>query len=181
MAIARSMSIRPDSIINDVTVVVEANPAQTAGTVIDQTATSAQSVVNYGVQSVTIEASPLATNSDALLLAEYLIRSEPNFWFTGLGINMGSLTPTQRNVVSTLDIGDFVGVVKSFQHGTPSVVQKNLYVEGINHSISTRGHTVELYFSPVGFSQAWNSVTPTLPWQSVASGLTWDNLIWTIL
>ena len=175
----RSFSIRPDSIINDVTIVVEANPAQPTPT--DQTITAPESQTNYGVQSIIIQDSPLATNADAASLANYLIRSEPNFWFTGLSVNMHALTSPERNSVSTLDIGDFVGVIKTFQYGTPSVVQKNLFVEGINHVITPSTHTIELYFSPVGYSQPWNGVTPTLAWDTVPAGISWANLIWTIL
>jgi hypothetical protein len=94
---------------------------------------------------------------------------------------MHALTSPERDSVSTLDIGDFVAVVKTFKYGTPSVVQKNLFVEGINHRITSTTHHIDLYFSPVGFSQPWNAVTPTLAWDTVPSGLTWSNLIWTIL
>lgn len=179
MAVSRSSSIRPNSIINDITVIVEANPAQPTPT--DQTVISIESQTNYGVQSVIIQDAPLATNADAATLANYLIRTEPNFWYTGLSINMHALTAPERNSVSTLDIGDFVAVVKTFKYGTPPIVQKNLYVEGINHVITPSTHHIELYFSPVGFSQPWNAVTPTLAWDTVPAGLTWSNLIWTIL
>lgn len=177
--IVRSLSIRPDSIINDVTVVVTPNPLQPTPT--DQNVTDTTSQDNYGVQSITLTGSPLATNADAALLADYLLRADPNFWFTGLSVNMHRLDDTQRNLIATLDIGSFVGVIKSFQYGTPSIVQKNLYVEGIDHSITPTTHHVDLYFSPVGFSQKWNEVTSTLTWETTAAGLSWSNLIWTIL
>lgn len=177
--IARSVSIRPDSIINDVTIVVEPNPSQPTPT--EQTTTDTDSQDNYGVQSINISNSPLATNADAALLADYLLRPDPNYWFTGLSINMHRLTSTQRSAVATLDIGSFVGVIKSFEYGTPSVVQKNLYVEGIDHRITSTTHHIDLHFSPVGYAQTWQNVTPTLTWESVPAGLSWANLIWTIL
>jgi hypothetical protein len=177
--IARKTSIRPDSILNDVIVIVAPNPSQPTPT--DQQSTDTVSQDNYGVQSIVITDSPLLTDADALVLAEYLLRADPNYWFTGLSINMHRLTDPQRSAVSTLDIGSFVSVIKSFKFGTPSVVQKNLYVEGINHRITTTTHHIDLYFSPVGYSQEWGSVTPTLTWQNVPAGLSWSNLIWTIL
>ena len=179
MSNVQILSIRPDSIINNVVVVVEPNAAEPTPS--DQTATSVESQTNYGVQSIVIQNSPLATDADAALLADYLIRSEPNFWFTGLSLNMHALTAPQRNSVSTLDIGSYVSVVKHFQYGTPSLVQKNLYVEGINHNITPSTHTIELFFSPVGYGQSWNEVTAALTWNDVATGLSWTNLIWTIL
>jgi len=177
--VVRKQSIRPDSIINDVSIIVAPTVAEPVPVV--QTVTSVESQTNYGVQSITIEESPLATNNDAEVLATYLIRSEPNFWFTGLSVNMHALSAPERNAVSTLDIGDFLGVVKSFQFGTPPLVQKNVYVEGINHRISNTTHTIELFFSPVGYSQEWGDITPTLAWEDVPAGITWSNLIWTIL
>ena len=177
--IVRVTSIRPDSIINDVTVVITPNPLQPTPT--DQNVTDTTSQDNYGVQSINLTGSPLATDDDAELLANYLLRADPNFWFTGLSINMHALNNTQRNQIATLDIGSFVGVIKTFQFGTPSIVQKNLYVEGISHAITPSTHYVDLSFSPVGFSQKWNEVTSTLTWQTTAAGLSWSNLIWTIL
>lgn len=178
-AVARSSSIRPDSILNDVIVIVAPNPSQP--TPVDQQSQDTTSQDNYGLQSIVITDSPLLTNADALILADYLLRADPNYWFTGLSINMHRLTDPQRSSVATLDIGDFVGVIKSFQYGTPSVVQKNLYVEGIDHRITSTTHHIDLHFSPVGYSQAWDTVTPTLTWESVPAGLSWSNLIWTIL
>jgi len=172
-------SIRPDSILNDVIVIVAPTPSQPTPT--DQQSTDTVSQDNYGVQSIVIADSPLATNADALLLAEYLLRAEPNYWFTGLSINLHRLTDAQRLAVTTLDIGDFVGVIKSFKYGTPSIVQKNLFVEGIEHKITPQNHHIDLHFSPVGYSQPWNGVTATLTWESVPAGLSWSNLIWTIL
>lgn len=177
--ISFSLSVRPDSILNDVIIRVEPNPLEP--TPVDQTVIDTTSQDNYGVQSIVLTGSPLATNADAALLADYLLRADPNFWFTGLSINMHRLTDVQRTAVATLDIGSFVGVIKSFTYGTPSLVQKNLYVEGIDHRITTTTHHIDLHFSPVGYSQPWNGITALLTWEEVPAGLSWSNLIWTIL
>jgi len=176
--IASSQSIRPDSLVNYVDIIVVANPAQPTPTL--QTTQDLNSQAIYGVQGISLE-SLLATNADAELLADYLIRPDPNYWFTGLGINMHRLTNAQRLAVTQLDIGSFVSVTKKFKYGTPSVVTKNLYIEGIEHKITTATHMIDLYFSPVGFYQEWQDVTPTLQWEDVTSGLSWTNLIWTQL
>jgi hypothetical protein len=132
------------------------------------------------VQTISLE-SLLATDADAELLADYLIRPDPNYWFTGLGLNMHRLTNAQRLAVTQLDIGSFIAVTKSFKYGTPSVVTKNLYIEGIEHRITPSTHTIELFFSPVGFYQEWQDVTATMTWSEAPSGLSWTNLIWTQL
>lgn len=179
MAVVSSMSIRPDSIVNLVNVVVTPNPAEPTPT--DQTTQDITSQDNYGVQSIQITDSLLATDEDAELLADYLLRPDPNFWFTGLSVNLHRLTNTQRATISQLDIGSFVSVVKQQKYGTPSRVVRNLYIEGIQHRLTPTGHVVDLYFSPVGFSQEWQEVTSTVQWQDVADGLSWANIIWTIL
>jgi len=174
--VVRSSSIRSDSIVNEVIVIIAPNPDVPAPDT--QSTTDSTSQENYGIQSISIVDSLLSTEEQALELAEYLLRPEPNFWYTGLGLDMGALTSVQRNVISTLDIGTLVAVTKSYKYGTPSTVTKRLYVEGIEHSITPTGHKVKLYFSPVGFSQKWNSINATLQWEDVASGLTWGNVIW---
>lgn len=176
--VGSSSSIRPDSLVNLVDVIVVANPSQPTPTL--QVVEDLNSQANYGVQGVSIE-SLLATDADAELLADYLIRPDPNYWFTGLGINMQRLTDAQRLAITQIEIGSFVSVTKSFLYATPSTVTKNLYVEGIEHKITQSTHMIDLYFSPVGFYQEWQEVTPTLTWNSSASGVAWANLIWTQL
>ena len=177
-AVARSSSIRPDSLVNYVDIIVIANPSEPAPTLQVVQDTNSQNI--YGVQGVSLE-SPLATNEDAELLADYLIRPDPNYWFTGLGLNMYRLTDAQRLSVSQIDIGSFVSVTKSFKYGTPPVVTKNLYVEGIEHTLTPSVHTINLYFSPVGFYQEWQEVTAELTWENAPIGVSWTNLIWTQL
>ena len=174
-----SLAVRPDSLVNRVTIIVSPNPLQPVPSI--QTVESLVSQDNYGVQGIDIEGSLLATDADAEILADYLIRPDPNFWFTGLGIEMARLTNTQRNTIATLDIGSLVTVVKRQKFGTPSVITKTLYVEGIEHRITTGAHTIALFFSPVGFLETWGDVTDTLRWEDVADGLSWTNLIYTTL
>lgn len=170
-------SIRPDSLVNEVIVIVEPNPAEPTPT--GQTVIDVNSQTLYGIQSIVIDGSLLATDADAEELAKYLVRPEPNFWFTGLGIEMHRLTNIQRDAIAQLDIGSLVTVVKSFEYAVPPTTVKRLYVEGIEHSITPSGHNVKLYFSPVGFLQAWQDVSAGLTWQDVQVGLSWTNLIWT--
>jgi hypothetical protein len=174
----RAASIRPDSLVNLVSIQVIANPSEPAPTL--QTIQDANSQAIYGVQSIGFE-SLLATNEDAELLADYLIRPDPNYWFTGLRVNMLRLSTPQRLAVTQLEIGSFIGIVKSFEYGTPSTVSKNLYVEGIEHTITPSNHYIDLFFSPVGFYQEWQDVTADLAWEDVPTGLSWTNLIWTTL
>ena len=172
-------SIRPDSLVNYVEIIVAPSPTEPTPT--SQIVQDGTSQANYGIQTISIEGSLLATNADADLLADYLIRPDPNFWFTGLGIEMARLTTEQRNVVATIDIGSTVTVKKHQEYGTPSEVIKTLFVEGIEHRITASGHQVALYFSPVGFLQEWQDVNAMLRWEDVAAGLSWTNLIWTVL
>jgi hypothetical protein len=174
-----SLAVRPDSLVNFVQIIVSPNPLQPVPS--SQIVQDATSQDNYGLQGISIEGSLLATDDDANLLADYLIRPDPNFWFTGLGIEMARLTTPQRDVIATLDIGSLVTVKKKQKFGTPSEITKTLFVEGIEHRITSSGHQVALYFSPVGFFEEWQDVTATLRWQDVAAGLSWTNLIYTTL
>jgi hypothetical protein len=174
----RAASVRPDSLVNFVSIQVVANPSEPTPTL--QVVQDANSQNIYGVQSITLD-SLLATNADAEILADYLIRPDPNYWFTGLRVNMLRLSTPQRLAVTQLEIGSFIGVIKSFKYGSPSIVAKNLYVEGIEHTITTSNHYVDLFFSPVGFYEEWQEVTADLAWEDVNTGLAWTNLIWTTL
>ena len=172
-------SIRPDSIVNDVVVIIA--PSDSVPDPTPQQITDTPSQENYGNQGVTITDSLLATEEDALLLAEYLLRPDPNYWFTGLSVDISQLNDAQRLAITTLDVGTLVSITKSFKYGTPSTVTKNLYVEGIQHSITNTSHHIDFHFSPVGYSQQWQDITPTLTWELVPNGVSWTNLVWNIL
>jgi hypothetical protein len=107
-----------------------------------------ESVAEYGVQETPVVITLLATLEDAALLAEYLIRSAPAFWFGNIQIIMNGLTDAQRTTINSLDIGSQVSVTKSFPKSTPSTVTQLMALEGISHDITPDRHIVTLYPNP---------------------------------
>jgi hypothetical protein len=100
------------------------------------------------VQETPVVITLLATLEDAALLAEYLIRSAPAFWFGNIQIIMNGLTDAQRTIINSLDIGSQVSVTKTFPNSTPSTVTQLMALEGISHDITPDRHIVTLYPNP---------------------------------
>ena len=126
-------------------VVAVADPA--AGTALAGIeAKDAESITVYGPsgrQLITI----LANTTQAGLLAEYLIRPAPEYWFSSLEVLLNGIDDADRDTVAELEIGDQIRVSKRFPNVTNPVVQ-DLFVEGIEHDITVDRHTVRLYCSP---------------------------------
>ena len=108
-----------------------------------------ESVAEYGTQETPVVITLLATLEDAALLAEFLIRDVPAFWFGNIQIIMNSLTDAQRTTISNLDIGSQVSVTKSFPNSTPSTVTQLMALEGMTHDITPDRHIVTLYPNPM--------------------------------
>ena len=131
-------------IVNSVSVAVADPAAGTALAGIE--AKDADSITVYGPsnrQLVTI----LANTTQAGLLAEYLIRPNPEYWFSSLEVLLNGIDDADRDTVAELEIGDQIRVSKRFPNVTNPVVQ-DLFVEGIEHDITVDRHTVRLYCSP---------------------------------
>jgi hypothetical protein len=129
---------------NSVAVAV-ADPTATT-TIAGVEASDAASITVYGRtgrQIVTI----LANQTQAGLLAEYLVRPAPEYWFSSIEVLLNGLSDGDRDTVAELDIGDQIVVSKRFPNVANPVVQE-LFVEGIEHDISVDRHVVRLYCSP---------------------------------
>jgi hypothetical protein len=107
-----------------------------------------ESVAEYGTQETPVVITLLATLEDAALLAEFLIRDVPAFWFGNIQVIMNGLTDAQRTTISNLDIGSQVSVTKSFPNSTPSTVTQIMALEGMTHDITPDRHIVTLYTNP---------------------------------
>lgn len=139
------------SVVNVVNVAI-APPAPTTST-LATTIEYAQGIVSesiaeYGIQETPVVITLLATLEDAALLAEYLVRPTPAFWFGNIQIMMNGLTDTQRTLVGGLDIGAQISVTKTFPNSTPATVTQVMSLEGISHDITPDRHIVTLYTNP---------------------------------
>ena len=107
-----------------------------------------ESVAEYGTQETPVVITLLATLEDAALLAEFLVRSVPAFWFGNIQVVMNGLTDAQRTTIGSLDIGSQISVTKSFPNSTPSTVTQIMALEGMTHDITPDRHIVTLYPNP---------------------------------
>ena len=108
-----------------------------------------ESVAEYGTQETPVVITLLATLEDAALLAEFLIRDAPAFWFGNIQIVMNGLTDAQRTTIGSLDIGSQISITKSFPNSTPSTVTQIMALEGMTHDITPDRHIVTLYPNPM--------------------------------
>jgi hypothetical protein len=148
---------------NSVAVAV-ADPTATT-TIAGVEASDAASITVYGRtgrQIVTI----LANQTQAGLLAEYLVRPAPEYWFSSIEVLLNGIDGADRDKVAELDIGDQIAVSKRFPNVTGPVVQ-DLFVEGVEHDITVDRHVVRLYCSPASLYELFrlngyiNTVTRT--------------------
>jgi hypothetical protein len=112
------------------------------------TASDAASIATYFIQNTSILDSLLHEQSAINALATYLLEPDPAPRYTSLTTWFGTLTTTQRDGVSTLDIGDTISIEKAIP-GLGSAVAEDLSIEGITGIIDVnRGHTITFYTSP---------------------------------
>jgi hypothetical protein len=113
---------------------------------IAQVATDATSIAQYFTQSVEQTDSLLSSDPQAATLASYLLVAQPSPRYTSVGIWFGSLTGPQRDNAAVIELGDLIEITKTETFGT---VTQELYVEGIDHTITFEaGHAMRYYTSP---------------------------------
>lgn len=109
-----------------------------------QTAEDTASQDEYGVITLTLTDSLLASDSDALHLAESLlsIYKTPDYRFNDLSCLVSALDAYDRYSVMNLDMGDLISISRKFNTGSPSVVTDSYAVDHITHQITPDRHTV---------------------------------------
>lgn len=127
-------------------VVNRATVQRTGGTA--QTDEDLASQALYQIQAFSITDSLLSTDAQALTLAEYLLAPTPEPRFSSLVVDLYPLASLDKDAVAELEIGDTVEITKSYATGSPLTVTEELAIEGIEHLISTSGHSVTLYTAP---------------------------------
>ena len=112
------------------------------------TASDTASIAKYFIQNNSILNSLLHEQTAINTLATYLLEPDPAPRYTSLTTWFGTLTTTQRDDVSTLDIGDTISIEKAIP-GLGAPVATDLSIEGITGIIDVnRGHTITFYTSP---------------------------------
>jgi hypothetical protein len=114
----------------------------------EATDTDAGSIAKYFTQSTSITNSLLHIQGEIDALAAYLLEPEPAPRYTSVTASFMALTSTQRDDVSTIDIGDTISIEKTIP-GLGSQIASELAIEGIYGVIDVnRGHTITFYTSP---------------------------------
>lgn len=110
------------------------------------TASDSTSQSEFGIQTLSLNDVPLDTLAAGTTLAQNLRDKykDPVFRFNEISVVLNGLSEANAQAVSTLEIGDLVSVTKSFTVGSPSTVQKTMFVEQITHNITPNTHTVTL-------------------------------------
>jgi hypothetical protein len=110
------------------------------------TASDSTSQSEFGIQTLSLNDVPLNDLAAGTTLAQNLRDKykDPVFRFNEISIVLNGLSAANAQAVSTLEIGDLVSVTKSFTVGSPTTVQKTMYVEQITHNITPNSHTMTL-------------------------------------
>lgn len=152
-------TVTSQSVINTVNVAIAPDAPTTLNPTPQTTfvtATNQNSIDTYGVQETDLVVTILATTEDAGILANYMIRSVPAYWFSNLQVMINALTDTQKDTIAQLEIGQQIAVVKTFPAGVvPQTVTEYLFVEGIDHEITVDSHTVTIYTGPATTYLQW--------------------------
>jgi hypothetical protein len=114
----------------------------------EATDSDAGSIAKYFTQSTSITNSLLHIQGEIDALAAYLLEPDPAPRYTSVTASFMALTSTQRDDVSTIDIGDTISVEKTIP-GLGTQIATELAIEGIYGVIDVnRGHTITFYTSP---------------------------------
>jgi hypothetical protein len=77
--------------------------------------------------------------------------SEPLVRFRGLSVELAGLSEAETSLMLRLDITDQVTVRKTFEVGSPLVVEQDLVITGVKHNVSAQSHIIEFTFEPSPF------------------------------
>lgn len=112
-----------------------------------QTVTDAVAVETFGVRSLSLGGLLLSTDVQSLALAEFLlgIYKAPEDRVAALTVTVGGYeSEADRALVSSLEIGDLVGLVWT-PAGVGDPIEASLIVEGVAHQLPFDGpHTMTL-------------------------------------
>lgn len=130
----------------------------------EQVADDIASQSEYGISTLSLSDLLLATDADALELAENLLEKykQPQYRFDRLRSEYMTLDTATQNVLTNLEISDVVEITRSYNTGTPSSVSLVYAVEAITHVISPSGHVVEYGLSPTELLYPLTLDDPTL-------------------
>ena len=120
---------------------------QTGSTV---TSDDLASQTTYGILTTDLTDLLLETDTQAQTLADLIVAeySEPKYRFDDISVSYSKLSTPQQTTVSSIDLSEFIKVIRNFDSGSPTEVTQVTRCESIRHTITPAGHRVELRLSP---------------------------------
>lgn len=115
------------------------------------------SIADFDVLSLTLDNLLNSQTSTLTTVAGQIIAlyGRPEVRFTGLSVELAGLSESDRDVLLRVDLTDQVTVRKSFAVGLPLMVEQNLMVTGIRHTVRPGSHLMEFSFEPSVYKEAF--------------------------
>lgn len=109
-----------------------------------QVADDAGSQTEFGITTLSLSDLLLASNAEALTLANYLVGlyAEPQYRFDDLGLLVSAMSGGDRDTINALELQDVVTVKRTYATGTPASVTDYYAVERLSHNITAGVHQV---------------------------------------
>lgn len=143
----RTLSIRygSEQLFNKISVTRQGGAIQTADDLASQT--------EFGIQSLVFTDSLLATDAQALDLADDLLGlfAQPEYRFDRMTVSLQDKQQADRAAILALDLGDQIRIIRTFASGNPLQVTEIYQIQQISHAVNPVGHTME-------FGLAWISL-----------------------
>jgi len=109
-----------------------------------QVAQDSTSQTQYGVQTLSFSGVPLDTLAAGSALAQNLLDKykEPKIRFNEISTSLNACGSALWPTVLTLDVGDLISVTKHYDQGLPLSRTDTVYIESVNHDITTSDHRI---------------------------------------
>jgi len=141
---------------------------------IKQTVEDAASINSYGVKTLSLANLPLASELQALTLAQYLLAlyKQPTSRFSAVTVPLHGLDTAQQNLVLALDIGSVVRVIYT-PNGVSTAVDQFCVIDGFDETIGPLFHNMTLSVSVLsaGYNTALNFILDDATFGKLDTGL----------
>jgi len=109
-----------------------------------QVAQDSASQTQYGVQTLSFSGVPLVNETAGATLAQNLLDKykEPKIRFNEISTSLNACGTALWPTVLALDVGDVINVTKTYTTGLPLTRTDSVFIESVNHDITTSDHRI---------------------------------------
>ena len=109
-----------------------------------QVAADSTSQGKYGVQTLSFSNVPLVSEAAGATLAQNILDKykEPIIRFNEISTSLNACGTALWPTVLALDVGDLISVTKRYDQGLPLSRTDTVYIESVNHDITTSDHRI---------------------------------------